>query len=267
MKDIEIVIPEEETEIKANTFKDRTDITSVVIHENVEWISSDAFKGCTSLKHVTILGNNIEQCYDFNCPSITKATLSLTAWNHISKKMKKNLLEVEIIVPDSITVLESKMFKKCTALKKITLPDTLKVIGMQAFMECSNLEEINIPDSVRIIGEEAFINCSSLKKIKLSNNLKVIEHRVFEKCSTLAEISIPYSVSIIQEFAFAQCSSLLEVNITNPNLEIHQNAFSGESLSKNSKEIITRLGGRFPDPKEVARHLELHEFLNRNTKK
>lgn len=50
-------------------------------------------------------------------------------------------------------------------MKSIVIPDSVTYIESEAFAYCENLESIIIPDFVKSIGEKIFCGCSSLKKI------------------------------------------------------------------------------------------------------
>lgn len=71
----------------------------------------------------------------------------------------------EIILPDSIYLIENYAFCGCLALEKITLPQELELIKSFAFGECENLKEITLPKSVEKLGTCCFYGCSSLTKI------------------------------------------------------------------------------------------------------
>lgn len=44
-------------------------------------------------------------------------------------------------------------------IKEIVIPDSVTFIDSRAFFNCTNLTTINIPESVVTIGEYAFYNC------------------------------------------------------------------------------------------------------------
>ena len=117
----------------------------------------------------------------------------------------------EIILPDSLQVIEDNAFDACKSLVKINLPDGLESIGFKAFTNCDSLESLVIPDSVTYIGTMAFGNSESLKSVSLPNTLEVISASMFQSCVSLESITIPQSVKTISEYAFQSCDSLVEV--------------------------------------------------------
>ena len=120
----------------------------------------------------------------------------------------------EIVIPDSVTVIEMSAFQECksltkvvlskelreihrncfknTPLNEITIPDTVETIGPSAF-ECetiytqtginhvsSGLSEIYIPDSVKTIGDGAFRGRERLKTIILPDTVESLGKGVFD---------------------------------------------------------------------------------------
>lgn len=70
-----------------------------------------------------------------------------------------------VVIPDSITEIQSEAFAFCGDLSHITLPDTLTSIGASAFNDCGSLTQITIPLSVTELGARAFNGCSALTDI------------------------------------------------------------------------------------------------------
>lgn len=142
----------------------------------------------------------------------------------------------EVVIPDTVQVLEGHAFYGCAFLTKVTIPASVKVILPNTFYMCtsltevvfaknSNLEEIGdyaffgtalqeviIPASVEDIREYAF-SSASLTKVTFAEhgNLEKIGPFAFERAKFLTEVIIPASVEEIERYAFDQCSSLTKV--------------------------------------------------------
>ena len=132
----------------------------------------------------------------------------------------------EIILPDSLQVIEDNAFDTCKSLVKINLPVGLKSIGSKAFTNCDSVESLVIPDSVTYIGTMAFGNSESLKSVSLPNTLEVISASMFQSCVSLESITIPQSVKTISDYAFQSCDSLVEVVIPDNVTDIGKQAFA-----------------------------------------
>jgi hypothetical protein len=127
---------------------------------------------------------------------------------------QRNTGITSVIIPDSVTAIESKTFDKwnqtsnfgafegCTSLKIVTLPKTLKTIPKQMFAGCTSLESIAIPNGVTAIDEEAFAGCTSLKNVTLPGSVTVISRFAFWNCKSLAAITLPDSLASIGLGAF-----------------------------------------------------------------
>jgi hypothetical protein len=78
-------------------------------------------------------------------------------------------LFTSIIIPNSVTTINSSAFFGCSALTSITIPDSVTSIGSNAFQNCTALTSVTIPDSVTSIGGEAFQGCSGLTTVYIAN--------------------------------------------------------------------------------------------------
>ena len=67
-----------------------------------------------------------------------------------------------VVIPDSITIIDSLAFYRCESLTDVTIPNSVTIIGGSAFSGCAKLTSITIPESVTEIGEEAFEGCEKL---------------------------------------------------------------------------------------------------------
>ncbi len=65
---------------------------------------------------------------------------------------------LEVVLPDSATMIGNNAFYNCAKLKDVTLPGNLETIGDGAF-EGVTKAKIYIPDSLTEMGEDAFKNC------------------------------------------------------------------------------------------------------------
>ncbi len=108
----------------------------------------------------------------------------------------------EVIIPDSVTMIENAAFYNCYALTTIVIPDSVTYIGESAFQNCEKLENVVIGNGVKAIGDIAFKNCSSLKNVSIGSAVESIGNGVFFNCPALTAVRIPASVSEIEKLAF-----------------------------------------------------------------
>lgn len=139
-----------------------------------------------------------------------------------------------IVLPLSITVIETNAFVGCAALASAEMPGVL-TIKRGAFDGCENLESISLPEAIEIINTTkseygAFYKCVKLTSV-YAPKVETIAHRSFYGCTSLASISLP-SVTHIGEYAFKDCTNL--VNIAMPQtVDIADNAFTGSGFVLN----------------------------------
>ena len=155
-----------------SAFKQDSNLESVTINENVNYIGDCAFKNCTELTSVTI-GN-----------VTTSIGESAFAWCY---KLES------VSFGDGITSIGSFAFERCYALTSITIPNNVRSIGNFAFSGCNSLT------SVSYMGDIAgWCSISGLESLMTGNKTLYIEGEILG-----TSIEIPNGVTSIADFAFA----------------------------------------------------------------
>ncbi len=221
----------------------------LVLPSTVKFIGARAFMGCTRLKEVTFLCENLEYA---NKSSFSKTLLDtdepgahfITGEKTVDGKMEKYALlwkyndaETEtyelrkpadtklyvagaafsntklkrIIIGDGIKLSGGSSFAMCAALEEVVLPSDLTLILAGTFVGDYKLTQIIIPDGVVTIEEDAFQNCTSLKEVSLPEGVISIGNRCFRECHSLKELILPEGLISIGNWAFSGCSSLKTV--------------------------------------------------------
>ena len=149
------------TSIRENTFRDCTNLNSVVLPEGITSIEYRTFYNCTGLSIVTI-PNTVTSIGDFsfyNCTSLTDITIpdSVTT---IGEESFFNTGITSIVVPDSVTSIGYAAFQNCSSLTNVTLPDALTSLEAFTFVNFPIpfppiLTSINIPSNIEYIGDTA----------------------------------------------------------------------------------------------------------------
>lgn len=135
----------------------------------------------------------------------------------------------EIVIPDTVKVIEDRAFFSRYNLEKVTLPKNLTEIGDYAFFEC-NIKEIEIPNTITKWGKNVFSSCA-LEKVTIPTNIKEIPEGMFEGCYKLKNIVIPDNVEKINEGAFWNCRNLESVTIGKNVKSIGKYAFQNTKLT------------------------------------
>ena len=136
---------------------------------------------------------------------------------------------VEIIIPDTVKLIEENAFSGCKNLKVVHWDsENINEIQPKAFSFCKSLEYIDIPRYVKTIPERCFISCEKLKYVHIHRNsrLEVIKEYAFDGCYSLQEINFPNGLKKICESAFAACTAIEKVVLPDSCTIIEQDAFS-----------------------------------------
>ena len=89
----------------------------------------------------------------------------------------------EIILPNSLSTIETKAFRECLGLWKVHLPQELKTIGNYAFSNCRYWSEVSLPSSLQSIGNNPFRydKFDSFEIDDNNPNFKVVNHALLSK--------------------------------------------------------------------------------------
>ncbi len=175
----EIVIPQDYkglpvTEIQANAFNGKTDVTKMTVGVNVTKIGDNAFNGCTNLADVS---------FDKNVTSIGADVLAGTAY--ATNKLENNGVYVGkylVAVGDEATLdvkvgtvlIADGVAKNKTALTSVKFSTELKYIGKDAFngsgISATTADTaLKITKNVETIGENAFANITNLSFVVIDS--------------------------------------------------------------------------------------------------
>ena len=151
-----------------------------------------------------------------------------------------------VIIPNSVTTINSFAFYECQQLNKITIPYSVSEIECDAFYGCDSLKavyisdltnwcNINFSDSYRnplYYAHDLYLNRELVKKLIIPDGITTIKDSSFEGGS-FEEIIIPNSVTCIENYAFFECESLKTIIIPNSVKSLGEGAFNWcKSLSK-----------------------------------
>ena len=131
----------------------------------------------------------------------------------------------EVVLPDTVTSINSAAFYKDTSLTTINLNKVQSVgraafagsgienvsfeapevsIGTNAFNKCASLQSVTA-NKVSSIGECAFQECSSLQSVK-TKEITTVGESAFEDCAALKSFTYEGELSVIPESMFYGCA-------------------------------------------------------------
>jgi hypothetical protein len=222
------------TRIGERAFSGASNVTHIVLPNNIASIGEGAFYDCRQLESIVIPAGvtSIEDSTFQMCKSLSSATLyeGLTRIGESAFDGCCNL--PSIILPAGVQSIGKSAFSGCSGLKSITIPPSVTSIGDYAFFGCSGLTSITLPANVASISYSAFAKCSGLTSITLPSSLTKIEGGAFQKCNNLSSITIPAGATSIGERAFSDCSGLTSITIPKSVTSI------GDSVFKNTPVTI-----------------------------
>lgn len=151
-----------------------------------------------------------------------------------------------VVIPDTITEIESYAFAGCTSLENVKLPADLRNIKKGAFSSCTSLKSVVYEESLNstgaiIIGEKSFANCENLIDFDFSANHRYfyLENNTFLNCYNIKKLNFEdiigveghypsyehpylgdgnwYDKELVHVGGFKNCSSLESVDFNNNN--------------------------------------------------
>ncbi len=196
-------------------FRPQTEITDFVFEDcislvelNLTNVSSlgGSFGGCLNIESIVGLDNQI---FDFdeengllymNNPADGLCYLVGAFYKLISE---------DVIISDSVDIIEDLVFYNCDKLKTININKSDKSVNInsRAFQNCVNLESYSL--GYGNIERQAFKGCTSLTEVIIRT--LTIGYQAFADCSNLSKITITgedtYGDGIcIESYAFSGCS-------------------------------------------------------------
>ena len=188
-------VDDERTAIKRNAFASAQNLTRVSL-PNLKVIPSTCFKNAS----IDTLDLNWNEITDVGIEAFNGGVGSITALslpkcvrigdgafaNNASLASVSIPLWTGTLTPDgSVAILESGMFKGCTALTGagINLPEMTSMPTL-IFRGCTSLQEVTF-DKVTTIGSSAFYGCTNLRKLRFNGAVRTIGASMLNGCTNM----------------------------------------------------------------------------------
>ena len=139
-----VTINEGATSIEEGAFYGCSSLTKVDLPSSLESIEIEVFSGCTSLNKINI--HDLESWFDIDFIIYEKdANYSNNPLCFGHNLYLNDVLLTKITVPSSITNIKPNIFFGSTSIKEIIVEDTVIIIQCGAFSGLKNLESITLP--------------------------------------------------------------------------------------------------------------------------
>lgn len=233
-------------------YKQRNEITNVVIEEGVTVLGDHSIEGFTNLTSITVP----DSLYGLgfyaieSCPKLTELTIpgDIRQWGtpmiydceklhvYLTKEADSLLRTLrEYSIPYTVTDADSDFIYAdehsisayLGSEEEIIIPAGVTRIYTEAFAYDRNIKRVILPDTLTSIENEAFLGCSSLVSVYLPDSLTQIESGAFCDCTSLESITIPSSLNTIAGQLFAGCTELREIHLPTTFVNIENGAFDG----------------------------------------
>ena len=181
------------TRIEHSALGGCSDLTEVIMSDNVTYIGNTAFSNCTMLAKITFSESLVEigNKAFCDCPKLTS-----------------------VVLPNSLTTIKGNAFQSCSGLISVVLPNTLTELVGGLFTSCTNLASIDIPTTVTSIGYGAFSSCKSLKEVVVPPNVETLSTNAFKGCTSLKTIYLGPKIKNLVNGSLSGLTSLESLYIT-----------------------------------------------------
>lgn len=267
-EEIDLVIPEGITRIRAYCFYNCKHITSVTIPSTLTTVGTNAFSRATGLKKVTFASEASLCTIDYD--AIYSNPIYYAHNLYIGTTPLTNLTIPESSLKNGNTV-KRYILAGATGLIKVVLPSAVKKIEPQAFEGCTGLQYADYANLDQVLDMDysgsltanpmyyakqllinntfasnltiekdlkpgAFVNATWLVYVTIQEGVKHIGNSAFEGCANLSLVKLPSSLETIGEHAFWGCNSLSAPTLPNGLTSIGEGAFH-DCKSGNFKNI------------------------------
>ena len=237
------------TEIKANAFKDETEITSVVFaaSSNLTTIGENAFLGCTGMTSVDFTNATkltTIAASAFKGTKITALDLSKTKVATVNNLLGTtfeapavaNTTLTTVKLPKTVTSIVESAFANCTALNDLSFEaaDAAVTIYASAFRGTAltelDLSSTKIAEINNLFGTTATIKNTTLETVKFPATVASISGTAFLNCNKLKTLTFNGSANVFTIAAGALTGTIVEVlDLESTKIAIINNLFGTEA--------------------------------------
>ena len=209
------------TSLGDGVFDGNQTLKSVTIPKEYRIIGKIAFRNCTNLKTVKIMGD-LADCSAQSLGTASLPTTVNTMYNSVFYNAGTNTDGMTVTFGSGVTRIPAYLFatgydyvnNTYAHVKTVKLSSTITYIGTSAFDRCYDLTTVNFTDakSLQTIDVLAF-HMTGLKAVSFANKLLTIQTAAFSNIEKLKTVELPKSLRILGNAAFRNCTNLTSVTI------------------------------------------------------
>ncbi|MDE6809929.1 MAG: Ig-like domain-containing protein [Muribaculaceae bacterium] len=144
---------------------------------------------------------------------------------------KDSYSDIDLVIPEFITyedetyrLIEIKScFRFCTCLRSVVIPNSVTAIESRTFYNCTSLETLVLSNALTSLSEGLFSGCKNLRNIEIPESVQSIESNVFYNCNSLELLTIPIGVTNVGGRIFGSVNSITDIYIKSSDPTIFPN--------------------------------------------
>ncbi len=253
------------TSIGYLAFQSCNGLTAIEIPASVTSIGNRAFEYCQNLTSVSLADNSqltsIGDSMFYQCTSLASVDFGENSQiSEIGGSVFSGCSKLTgLVLPDSVTRIESRAFEGCESLTSLRIPDGLTYMATGALKGCVGIQLlisdhhasfsvidgvlydkdvrnlIYVPDSItelcipNTVIDVSLNGNTSVQKVTFEEGSRMmsLNNAAFKGCVSLMSVTLPESILWIGYDAFADCESLVSIRLPDGVTEIGGNAFKG----------------------------------------
>ena len=167
--------------VGANAFRGCTSLRSVSLPPTVESVGDGAFSGCSSLASLTLpeglrrLGSNAFDGCPLESVTVPASLESTGAHRWAGGPFEGSSLRSATLAEGSVRVAPG-LFSGCSTLSSVSVPETVTTVGEYAFRGCAGLATLTLPALVSAIGDASFEGCSDALTLRFPMNYVLLRY-------------------------------------------------------------------------------------------
>ena len=169
------------TKINAEAFKDKSNITNLVVPDSVVEIGEGAFSGCSGLVSISLpfVGNKRAEYSTSTYQYTFGYVFGKTEYTGSTATEQKYIASTS-----DLHWASTATYYIPASIKKVTITSS-NIISYGTFYNCNTLTDITINNGTTYVGESAFYNCTNLLNLSVPQTITTFETAALNGCNKI----------------------------------------------------------------------------------